>query len=427
MSRVLTLGVLLAAILSSPAGAHSVETQLSKVPAKQVETEQVGLAFRRLDNAYEIAFNNVPRRIVLAHLLSEAGVSVEWRDEAAADEIVTGTHRGSLDEIMSAVLEEQSFVASYIPVNSVPRMSHLTILGPLPPGTAAEGSTAGNPSAQPAGPGNTSAGAAAGACPAKTSPRRLAPEPFISASVSSGGEGRTLRSRGQVMLDVGRILIAGGWDDCRGTASNASEIVDVATGKSMSTGALLTPRAEFSMQVLPSGDVLAIGGTTANALAGSTDRIERFDVATGRWRDAGTLAMRKAGSATCALRDGTMLIVGGKGSGGSDVSRRAERYDPRAGKGRILATTTTRIHETAPQTLLLEDGRCLVTSQGPGANLELFDPASESFTPVTMPSNVAGTLNSVTQLGLLPDGTVLIVAAKSYVFSPKAGKFYPIP
>jgi hypothetical protein len=426
MWRVPVLGLFLAALAS--AQAHGQATQKASVPAKQVQTEQVGLALRRLDDAYEITFGNVPRRAVLGRLLTEAGVSVEWRDETVADEIVSGSQRGSLDEITAALLADQSFIASYVAIDSVPRMSHLTVLGPAAPGAApaaAAGPAVAGPEAGTIN--NPHAGQASDACVAQASPRRLAPEPFISASVSSGGTGKTLRARGQVMLDVGRILIAGGWDDCRGTASNASEIVDVATGKSTPTGTMLTPRAEFSMQVLPSGDVLAIGGTTANALTGSTDRIERFEVASGRWKDAGTLAMRKAGSATCALRDGTMLIVGGKSGGGADLSRRAERYDPRSGKGRVLAAPTAYAHETAPKTLLLADGRCLITSVGRGANLELFDPVSDAFAAVPVPPDVAGTLESVTQLGLLPDGSVLIVAARSFVFSPKGGRFRGVP
>lgn len=427
MWRVPVIGLLLAAFACAPAQSH--ETQDTDVPTKQVQTEEVGLAFRRLDDAYEITFAMVPRRVVLGRVLAEAGVSVEWRDEGVADQIISGKQTGSLDEIMAALLDGQSFIARYVAVDAVPRMSHLTMLGP-----AAAGSSPGMPTdgvAVPPETGEADEGQPVEqpeqGCAATADARRPAPEPFISASISSSSAGRTLRARGQVMLDVGRILIAGGWDDCRGTASNVSEIVDVATGRSTPTGTMLTPRADFAMQVLPSGDVLAIGGTTANALTGSTDRIERFEVASGRWKDAGTLAMRKTGAATCALRDGTMLVVGGTSGGGADFSRRAERFDPRSGKGRMLAAPTANAHETAPKTLLLGDGRCLITSVGRGANLELFDPATDAFAPVAVPPDVAGTLDRVTQLGLLPDGSVLIVAARSFVFSPGNGRFRSIP
>jgi hypothetical protein len=131
------------------------------------------------------------------------------------------------------------------------------------------------------------------------------------------------------------------------------------------------------------------------------------------------------------LQDGRVLVVGGGGWAGSNVS--AEIYDPDAGGfgGTGPMATARRNHAV---TLLLS-GKVLVTGgeypfQTALSSAEIYDPASGMFTS-------AGTMKSVRAnhtATLLQDGTVLIaggwtaasqssVASSAEIYDPIAGTF----
>lgn len=427
------LALLVLATLPTASGAQTGPGETRPdLPAKVVKAAPVNLVFDRQSGAYDLSYSMVPRQQVFGRVFTEAGVSLEWRDRSAAIEIISGKHRGSLDAIASELLAGRNFVATYQPINAIPRMSHLAVLGrsggdggavevgvgsATPPGQGA-------PTAQPDRP----AAAPQGACTAAASRPEAKPEPFISAAVSPSADGTALRDRGQILLDSNTILLAGGADDCSGRPSDAAELLDQATGKITPTGRMRTARSGFSMQKLPSGDVLAIGGDTGSGMAGATEKVELYEVATGQWKAAGLLSMRKSGIVTCGLKDGSVLIVGGQsGPGKSELARQAEIFDPAAQRAQPVAARATFAHGTGAKALPLGDGRCLIASDGPGANLEIFDPGTRAFAPVDVPEDVRKSLPGAVQLGLLPDATVLLVSERSYVFNPKTGNFRSIP
>jgi len=403
------------------------------LPPKVVKSSPVNLVFHRESGAYELSYSMVPREQVFGRVFNEAGVSVEWRDRSAATEVISGRHRGSLDAIAGDLLAGRNFVATYQPASPVPRMEHLVVLGrsgaggqatevgvsataaPTMPLTTAEEPAQQQPAAQQ------------GGCrPAAASEETT--EPFISAAVASGANGADLSRRGQIVLKDNRILLAGGFDDCAGQPTDQSDLLDQASGKITPTGRMRTARAGATLQMLPSGDVLAIGGDTGGGMAGATDKVERYEVASGQWKTAGLLSMRKDGIVTCGLKDGSVLIVGGKPvAGNPDLARQAEIYDPAAQKTQPLPARATHAHSTGAKTLTLEDGRCLIASDGPGANLEIYDPVQRAFTSIAVPAEIAENLVGAVQLGLLPDATVLLVSDRPYVFNPKTGRFRSIP
>lgn len=403
------------------------------LPAKVVKSAPVNLVFDRQSGAYDLSYSMVPRQQVFGRVFTEAGVSIEWRDRSAAIEIISGKHRGSLDAIAGELLAGRNFVATYQPINAIPRMSHLAVLGR----SGGDGRTVevGVDPAPPPGQGaptgqldKPEAPAPQGACAAAPSKQEAKPEPFISAAVSSSGDGPSLRDRGQILLDSNTILLAGGVDDCSGRPSDAAELLDQATGRITPTGRMRTARSGFTMQKLPSGDVLAIGGDTGSGMAGATEKVELYDVATGQWKAAGLLSMRKSGVVTCGLKGGSVLIVGGQsGAGKSELARQAEIFDPAAQRSHPVAAKANYAHAGGAKALSLGDGRCLIASDGPGANLEIFDAGTGTFAPVDVPEDVAQSLPGAVQLGLLPDATVLLVSERSYVFNPKTGSFRSIP
>ncbi len=403
------------------------------LPPKVVKSSPVNLVFHRESGAYELSYSMVSREQVFGRVFTEAGVSVEWRDRSAAAEVISGRHRGSLDTIAGELLSGRNFVATYQPANPVPRMEHLVVLGRS--GAGGQATKVGVGAAAPTmplataeEPGKQQPTARQDSCRPPATASEDTPEPFISAAAASGASGAGLSGRGQIVLKDNRILLAGGLDDCAGHPTDQTDLLDQATGKITPTGRMRTARAGASLQLLPSGDVLAIGGDTGGGMAGATDKIERYEVASGQWKAAGLLSMRKDGIVTCGLKDGSVLIVGGKPvAGNPDLARQAEIYDPAAQKAQSLPAKATHAHGTGAKTLTLEDGRCLIASDGPGANLEIYDPGQRAFTPVVVPAEIAENLVGAVQLGLLPDATVLLVSDRSYVFNPRTGRFRSIP
>jgi hypothetical protein len=160
----------------------------------------------------------------------------------------------------------------------------------------------------------------------------------------TGTMGATRSYHTATMLPDGRVLVTGGLDALRTTAT--SEIYDPATGAWTLTGAMLTPRYWFDAAALPDGRVLVAGGYGEDILATA----ELYDPVTGRWAATGSLNRPRLGLTLTSLDDGTVLAV--RGSDSDDLGtmiRSAELYDARTGTwtmagdsgfGSILHTAT---------------------------------------------------------------------------------------
>lgn len=370
---------------------------------------------------FHLAFSQTPRFQVFDILFSNAGVGLEWHDKATALEVISGQLDGSMDQLASVLLAETSYIAAYDTLHDVPRLVGLKIFGRRPPGESPP--PADIVTGPVAGSGAGTAGCAAGAASETAI--------FISpAATGEGGRVAGLKDHAEMLLDNGSVLFAGGIDSCTGRYSNESELLDPKTNQFKRVGNMGVGRAAFLMHKLPSGDVIAIGGETAGAVSGATDRIERFDVATGKWTAAGHLALRKAGGTICTLKDGDLLIVGGTGrgaEGGSRLTRSAEIFSPATNSATKLDALTNFEHASATKALAMPDGRCVIASNGAGLQMEVYDSASRKFKPLSVPPEIAKAANGLAQLGLLPDGTVLLVAKQSFVVNIDRNTYRPIP
>ena len=114
-----------------------------------------------------------------------------------------------------------------------------------------------------------------------------------------------------VLLADGTFLIAGG-------EIGTCEIYSPTTKKSVSTGAMLTPRKDFAMVVLSDGKVLAIGGIdlSGNALASC----EIFDPSTGIWSSSSSLPVALAGTKAVVANTSNVLVFGGYNNVSSALS-----------------------------------------------------------------------------------------------------------
>lgn len=134
----------------------------------------------------------------------------------------------------------------------------------------------------------------------------------------------------------------------------------------------------------------------------------------GRFVVSGELTDRRKDHAVLILQDGTIMVAGGRSSGGGQRVPRlksAELYDPATGQWRYLAQMVNAdLGREHPAATVLADGRVFVSggansSNDPQKTTELYDPATDTWT--------AGPKLKVwrwkhTQT-LLPDGRVLIV------------------
>lgn len=121
-----------------------------------------------------------------------------------------------------------------------------------------------------------------------------------------------------VRLSDGRVLVVGGAlaGDSVPPILASAEIFDPASNTWTAAASLAQARFHYELVLLPSGQVLAIGGArvwdsfwTGNSFV---REIELYDPATNRWRIVGELPVARAGSAAALLPDGRVWLTGGR-------------------------------------------------------------------------------------------------------------------
>ena len=221
------------------------------------------------------------------------------------------------------------------------------------------------------------------------------------------------------VLEDGRVLVAGGSGDVdTGGGVNAAvsldsaEIYDPATGAWSDAAAMSVPRAMHTATLLPDGNVLVAGGydeartssraprsTTRRAILVGDGLARRTPVTpppprrcriddgprrrrrrrrrrarspaprsttpgTGTWHDAATMAGARQTAAAALLKDGTVLVTGGKDARQGSALATTERYDPGPNTWSDAgAMTAARKGHTLTA---LDDGRALVVGGNAG-------------------------------------------------------------
>ena len=131
-------------------------------------------------------------------------------------------------------------------------------------------------------------------------------------------------------LPDGRILYCGGTSISFGGAELSScETYDGATNTVSSTGSMGTARKLFGLITLPTGKVLAVGGSTGNGTTVLASA-EIYDPTSGTWTATGAMGAVRLGAAMALLKSGTVLVAGGGtvSMGTETVTNTAEIYDP---------------------------------------------------------------------------------------------------
>jgi hypothetical protein len=227
-----------------------------------------------------------------------------------------------------------------------------------------------------------------------------------------------------VRLDDGRVLIMGGTIPftgkcemaCVAPATASVEIYDPKTGKFSRSGSLAEPRTGGQALLLNDGRVLVSGGYGDAGQDLST--IEIYDPA----RKASAAVTPPAGihglpadSTAVKLADGRVLIAGGMYDQATSSSNSTLIFDPATGgfvDGPLMAQP-----RQAPLATLLDDGRVLIAGgdyyeNGYGSqkdSSELIDPSRPLAAATLLQSQDPATAT------LLTDGRVLLAGGGPYV------------
>jgi Kelch motif/Galactose oxidase, central domain len=251
--------------------------------------------------------------------------------------------------------------------------------------------------------------------------------------VVSAGRMTVARAAHQAtLLPDGRVLITGG---CSGshcdTALSSTETYDPTSGEFRPAAPMALPRASHAAVALSDGRILVVGGWTGRR---ATATAEIYDPANGAWTAADSMTSPRVSCIARVLRDGRVLIVGG-GNGGLPDLATAEVFEPRSHSFAPVGPMASN-HYLAT---LLSDGRVLVTGgQGPDgailASAEVFDPATSTFRRV----GDMGTPRVKHGAALLGDGRVLIIGgsdgrgfagrfSSTEIYDPATESFSPGP
>jgi PKD repeat protein len=222
--------------------------------------------------------------------------------------------------------------------------------------------------------------------------------------VGVGGMSRPRSGHTATLLEDGRVLIAGGWnEEAQGLAT--AEIYNPLTKRFTPTGNL-TPRYRHSATRLQDGKVLIVGGYfSSGGTTGLLSSAELYDPATGFFTDVGSLSLGRYDHTATLLESGEVLIVGGVTANGPTAS--AAIYDPQTQTfSDISSLQDNRYQHTAT---VLSDGRVLILggrrdNQALVQIVEIFDPATRLFSR-TANIPVGRFQHSTT---LLADGQVLL-------------------
>jgi hypothetical protein len=192
---------------------------------------------------------------------------------------------------------------------------------------------------------------------------------------------------------------------------------------------MTTPRAAHTATLLPSGEVLIVGGCSVNGceIDDRARTTELYDPKRG-FRPGPSLPRPRIGHVAVGLRDGSVLVAGGWS--GSDPTATAELFEAEGGFTRLGSMTTPRGGFSAT---LLSDGRVLIAGGTDGdrtlRSAEVFDPKSRSFRRTgsmryARSAHAAAVVRGgrVLVTGGSDDGRVL---ASAEIFDPRKERFAP--
>lgn len=123
------------------------------------------------------------------------------------------------------------------------------------------------------------------------------------------------------LLTNGQVLVVGGYGNDREAPLRSAELYDPRSGTWRTTGSMQTAFVRASATLLPSDQVLVVGIPEDLNNPFNAFNAELYDPRTGRW-SAGSMLMKRGGLTATVLPNGNVLVVGGS-------TASAELYTPK--------------------------------------------------------------------------------------------------
>ena len=170
---------------------------------------------------------------------------------------------------------------------------------------------------------------------------------------------------------------------------------------------LVVPRTGHAATVLSDGRVFLTGGRDS---AGNLVNVsEIFDPATGTSTGSATLTTARVNHTATLLADGRVVVAGGTGASGALSS--AEIFDPaNAAAGFVTVGSTMTAARTGHTATLLNNGSVLIAGGEATGTAEIFDPATQTFSPTLWPLTVARSGHTAT---LFTNDSVLLAGGNT--------------
>ncbi|HTS22751.1 MAG TPA: kelch repeat-containing protein [Casimicrobiaceae bacterium] len=226
-------------------------------------------------------------------------------------------------------------------------------------------------------------------------------DPMTGSWTSTGDLKTAVGGQTAVLLPSGKVLLAGGsvFDPVQPGPESVlaeSQLYDPATGEWSLTGSLQKARFLHTATLLPTGQVLVVGGATYSGTALASAEV--YDEAIGTWSEAASLNVARSGHTATLLATGAVLVAGG--FDGSQALATAELSAPSAS---WRVTGSLNVPRAGGPVTLLPSGKVLAVSEG---SAELYDPATGTWTLTASPNVVRyGAYQTAT---LLQNGQVLV-------------------
>ena len=238
------------------------------------------------------------------------------------------------------------------------------------------------------------------------------------------------------LLSDGRVLVAGGLER-DGVPLSSAEVYEPESGTFARVGSMRLRRVGHTATLLRDGTVLITGGSDDTFYKGALSSVELYDPLARAFVSLADLSMPRLAHRATLLPDGRVLITGGQDETGRKLDS-AEIYDPATRAfthaGRMTSPRSDHTATLLPNGLVLIAGGAVsgFPGEAPVASAELYDPATDRFTPTGGMSIVRFKHSA----SLLPDGRVIVVGGSdarmwggkydsAEIYDPAAGKFSP--
>jgi len=253
-------------------------------------------------------------------------------------------------------------------------------------------------------------------------------------SLSSGSMNLSRHAHTATQLNNGQVLVTGGATVAHPLGSNTAELYDPQTGVWRNTrsaglgGGLLLMnerRREHTATKLQDGRVLIVGGSSDFCLGCTPDpsrhkSAEIFDPATETFTPTGSMRDARNTHGAVLLNDGRVLVVGGF----QDVTGSAEAFNPSSGTWTAFNYAFPGFAgRPTPAVALLSgamNGKVLVAGGAYVNNVDLFDPANNTWSPL----NPMARIRSTHSAHALPNGKALIVGGNDGLTATYTAELY---